>query len=243
MAQRVFPHMRLIYSLFVLSFFVFCTGCTQETGSLSDQWNEKGNKLIEQERYQEAFDAYNTALEYDPNSAITYMYRGTAQQYLGKTTEAMQDFDNATTLDPNERRAWTAKALLYIEFENYTQAERAATRAIEVTQTSSNKAFADAYLVRGFVQNRLEKYESALRDFDMAITFEPERKDLWEHKAYSLTNLGRLQEALQCYDYLLQLYPKDPHIWNDKGGVHMALGQTNEANRAYATAKSIMLNS
>jgi Flp pilus assembly protein TadD len=55
--------------------------------------------------------------------------------------------------------------------------------------------------------------------------------------------MGRLTEALQCYDYLVQLYPDDPQLWNTMGSVHMALGQTTEANRAYATAKSIMLNS
>jgi tetratricopeptide (TPR) repeat protein len=155
----------------------------------------------------------------------------------------MMDFDHALLLNPNEKQAWIAKASAYIDTEEYILAEQAARRAIEVAEANPNKGTADAYLIHGFVLNRLGRYEPALRAFDLAITFDPERRDLWEHKAYTLVNMRRLTEALQCYDYLIQLYPDDPQLWNMKGSVHMALGETVEANRAYATAKSIMLNS
>ena len=209
----------------------------------SDKWNDKGNALADQGRYKEALDAYNTSLTYDADNASTYTYRGTVFHRLGRITEAMNDFDYALLLNPNEKQAWIAKASVYIDTGEYILAEQAARRAIEVAKANPDKNVADAYLIHGFVLNRLGRYESALRAFDLAITFDPERRDLWEHKAYTLVNMGRLTEALQCYDYLIQLYPEDPQLWNMKGSVHMARGQTAEANRAYATAKSIMLNS
>jgi len=227
---------------FVLFCCVLSIGCIDESTSPSVQWNDKGNALADQGRYEEALAAYNTSLTYDADNASTYTYRGAVLHRLGRISDAMEDFDHALMLNPSERQAWIAKASVYIDTGEYVLAEQNARRAIEVADTSSGNSVADAYLIHGFVLNRLGRHEQALRAFDLAITFDPERKDLWEHKAYTLVNMGRLTEALQCYDYLIQLYPKDPHLWNMKGSVHMALGQTAEANRAYATAKSIMLH-
>ena len=238
-----FPKHMPVFSFILLLCFVLCAGCTDEPTVLRDQWNEKGNSLADQGRYEEALDAFNTALTYDPGDALTYTYRGTVLQNLNRVDDAMRDFDHALALNPSEGRAWIGRASIYIDAEDYPRAEQAATRVIETTNQNSDKVIVDAYLIRGFARNRLQQYESALRDFDLAITLDSERKDLWEHKAYSLVSMGRLTEALQCYDYLTQLYPDDPQIWNTKGSVYMALGQTTEANRAYATAKSIMLNS
>jgi tetratricopeptide (TPR) repeat protein len=214
-----------------------------ESTSQSAQWNEKGNALADQGRYEEALNAYNTSLTYDGDNASTYTYRGAVFHRLGRIADAMKDFDHALMLNPNERQAWIAKASVYIDTGEYILAEQNARRAIDAADIHSDKGIADAYLVHGFVLNRLGRYEQALQAFDLAITFDPERKDLWEHKAYTLVNMEMLTEALQCYDYLIHVYPEDPQFWNMKGSVHMALGQTAEANRAYATAKSIMLNS
>jgi tetratricopeptide (TPR) repeat protein len=232
-----------VFSLIALLCFVFCAGCTDEPTSLRDQWNDKGNSLADQGRYEEALDAFNTALTYDSGDALTYVYRGIVLHDLNRVDEAMKDFDFALTLNPHEGRAWIGIATIYIDAGDYLRAEQAVDRVIEEANQNSDKVIVDAYLIRGFAHNRLQQYESALRYFDLAITLDPERKDLWEHKAYSLVSMGRLTEALQCYDYLIQLYPDDPQLWNTKGSVHMALGQTTDANRAYATAKSIMLNS
>lgn len=232
-----------LFSFIALLCFVFCAGCTDEPTSLRDQWNDKGNSLADQGRYEEALDAFNTALTYDPDDPLTYAYRGIVLYNLHRPDDAMKDFDCALTLNPNEGRAWIGRASIYIDAEDYLGAEQAVAHVIEAENQHSDKVIVDAYLIRGFAHNRLQQYESALRDFDLAITLDPERKDLWTHKAYSLVSMGRLTEALQCYDYLVQLYPDDPQLWNTMGSVHMALGQTTEANRAYATAKSIMLNS
>ena len=235
------------YIAFLLLIIVLC--CVFFVNYIDDptplyvQWNDKAKSLADRGDYEGALAAYTTSLTYDRENALTYAYRGLVLHQLGRIDEAMNDFEYALIFDPNEERAWIGKASVYIDTEEYALAEQAANRAIEIADANPDETIADAYLIRGFAHNRLERYESALRDFDLAITFDPERKDLWEHKAYSLVSMGRLTEALQCYDYLIQLYPDDPQIWNIKGSVHIALGQTTEANRAYATAKSIMLNS
>jgi cytochrome c-type biogenesis protein CcmH/NrfG len=46
----------------------------------------------------------------------------------------------------------------------------------------------NSWLLLGFAYNRLEQYEDALQSFDKAIEIDPNRVDLWQHKAYTLTN-------------------------------------------------------
>lgn len=76
--------------------------------------------------------------------------------------------------------------------------------------------------------------------FDKAIEIDPKRLDLWQHKAYTLTKLGRYMEVLKCYEVMTGIDKDSPELWNKKGEIHLALGQINEANNAFAMAKSLI---
>ncbi|MDD1729690.1 MAG: tetratricopeptide repeat protein [Methanospirillum sp.] len=233
--QTVIP---LVFLLLTIS--VFISGCIGTQWTASD-WLEKGNQYANDGLYTSAIDAYNQSLQLDARNAKVLTYRGVALEHLGSYPAAMQDFEQALSINPNESGAWQGKAATYIDTSEYRLAVKAADRAIELANTPADKA-ENAYLLRGFALNRLEDYDGALQAFDQAIEIDPRRLDLWQNKAYSLTKLGRFVEVLKCYEVMVGIEPKNAELWSKKGEIHLALGQINEANEAFSIAKNLIKN-
>jgi tetratricopeptide (TPR) repeat protein len=214
-------------------------GCLGSSSWNSDEWLEQGNKYAKEGLYADAVDAYNRSLQLNARNAKGFTYRGVALQHLGNYDAAMRDFEQALSISPNESAAWQGKAANYIETGEYHLAVKAADRAVELSQDPADK-IENAYLLRGFALNRLEKYEEALPAFDKAIEIDSKRLDLWQNKAYTLTKLGRFVETLKCYEVMSGIDPGNPEIWSKKGEIHLALGQINEANEAFSYAKTLI---
>jgi len=227
----------VLISLSVLMLILLC-GCLGSEGWSAQDWIEQGNRFAKDGLYIEAVDAYSNSIRLDPANPKVWTWRGIALQHLGRQQEAMNDFDEAIRLNPDESGAWQGKASSYIEDGQYKLAIKAAERSLELAGPDDKKE--NSYLLLGFAYNRLENYEDALLKFDKAIEIDPKRIDLWQHKAYTLTKLGRFMEVLKCYEVMTGIDPENPEIWNKKGEIHLALGQINEANEAFTYAKSLI---
>lgn len=217
---------------------VFFSGCVGTQWNAAD-WLEKGNQYAKEGLYTSAVDAYNQSLKIDALNPKVITYRGVALEHLGSYDLAMNDFEHALSINPNESAAWQGKAATYIDTGEYRLAVKAADRAIELAKTPDDK-IENGYLLRGFALNRLESYDDALQSFDKAIEIDPKSLDLWQNKAYSLTKLGRFEEVLKCYDVMTGIEPKNAELWSKKGEIQLALGKINEANEAFSIAKSLI---
>jgi len=65
------------------------------------------------EKYQEAIENFNKAIELDPNSVAFYFARGDVYEILKKYEEAINDYDKAIKLEPNNSYFY------YIPLQNY----------------------------------------------------------------------------------------------------------------------------
>lgn len=214
-------------------------GCIGNTSWKAADWTEQGNRLAKDGLYSNAVEAYNQSLRLEMSNPKVYTYRGVAKQHMGDDTSAMQDFDQALKLNPNESAAWQGKAATYIDMGQYHLALKAADKALEQPSNPGDKVD-NAFLLRGFALNRLELYDDAIQAFDKGIEISPKRIDLWQNKAYSLTKLGRYMEVLKCYEVMCQIDPHNAELWSKKGEIHLALGQINEANEAFSIAKGLI---
>lgn len=62
--------------------------------------------------YQRALDAYSSALTRDPSQPLYWFNRATVQRFLGRLSEAEQDYDRAIALRPNDYEAYTNRSEL-----------------------------------------------------------------------------------------------------------------------------------
>ena len=118
--------------------------------------------------YYKAIDAFNKAIELDPNLAIAYNNRGWAYIELGQYEQGIADCNKAIELDPNLALAYSNRGLAYIRLGQYEQGAADCNRAIEL-----DPFLAVAYSNRGLAYIELGKYEQAIADFDKAVELDP----------------------------------------------------------------------
>ena len=151
--------------LFLLAAILITTGCAHnkpiERFSAAN-WSEIGRQAIDAKHWNEALNAYNKAIELNPNDASAYNNRGLAYDNLDKNDLAIADYEKAIELNPKYGDAFNNIGNSYGRRGYYKQAILYYDRAIELNQKD-----ADAYYNRGNAYSRLG--DSAFANQDLKI--------------------------------------------------------------------------
>ena len=91
--------------------------CAGENETAID-WFMKGLDLYGQGKYNESLEAYNRALELDPNDFEAWNNKGIDQGLLGRYDEALESFENAVALNESYAEAWYNMGVIY-DFKGY----------------------------------------------------------------------------------------------------------------------------
>jgi tetratricopeptide (TPR) repeat protein len=160
--------MKVCYSSlpFILAAILITSGCTHnktiERFSPTN-WSEIGRQAMDAKRWNEALNAYNKAIELNPNDASAYNNRGLAYDNLDKNDLAIADYEKAIELNPKYGDAFNNRGKTFGKLGDYKQAILNYDRAIEL-----NPKNADAYYNRGNAYSRLGDYTYANQDLKKA---------------------------------------------------------------------------
>src|SRR3989344_2417399 len=207
------------------SFTIFDYEGTQQTGSDDlDELNQKGNDLLDLERYEEAISYYDRVLEIDPNDALVLNNKGVALYNLDRNEEALDYYDMALEIDPNYVSPLYNKGLLLNDLERYREAIPYLDRALTIEPED-----VDALDEKGYALASLGSHKEALEYYDKVLAIEPDAFDALFDKGFSLVELGRYDEGISYYDLVLEQDPKDVITLNNKGYALSQLGKNDEA--------------
>jgi tetratricopeptide (TPR) repeat protein len=109
-------------------------------GANEEDWVDKGLKLISQQRYDEAINAFSTAIEIIPRDHQAYNFRGVARALKGDFEEAIADYNKALTLRPRYAEAYNNRGFARTQKGDLQRALNDYSRALEI-----NPFFVDAY--------------------------------------------------------------------------------------------------
>jgi len=103
-----------------------------------------------------------------------------------------------------------------------------AQRAVQTVRTDgwSYIQVGDAYRCLGRLEEALQAYDHAVRDFPQNVVARTGRAEV-------LKEQGRLEEALQAYDHAVRGFPQDVVARNGRAEVLKELGRLEEALQAY----------
>jgi len=107
---------------------------------------EKGLKLIGQKRYEEAIQAFSTAIEIIPRDYQAYNYRGVAWALMGKYDKALADYNKALEIRPRYAEAYNNRGFARTQQGDLSNALNDYARALEI-----NPFFVDAYNNKAWV--------------------------------------------------------------------------------------------
>ncbi len=139
--------------------------------------------------------------------------------------------DRCLAKDPCDRFA-AVDELLYHITDVYFQEFCALPRMI----TSRNGFSAIDFNNRGSTYARLHYYDESLRDFDVAITSDPNYAIAYVNRGSVYATLERHEDALEDYTHALALDPDDPLTYLLRGQAYAGLGEHYAALADYTQA-------
>lgn len=131
------------------------------------------------------------------------MQRGWVLSSLGRYQDALEAFDRATTLKPDDHDAWEAKGGPLFALKRWKAYDEVTEKALSL-DTECHLA----WMNRGQAQYQMGRpWVEIAQSFDRAIGLRSEDPNVWFAKADRAGASGWLQEALDTFGKALELDP------------------------------------
>ena len=227
-------------------------------------YNEKSAVLIDLNRYREAAAAINKAIELSPRATF-YMNRGVAKSGLGDKQAAIQDYNQAIKINPNDALAYRNRGLDHYKLGDKQAAIQDFNQALKI-----NPNFADAYLTRGVVYYELGDKQKAREDLQRAaqlfmaegntaayqrtrallevfidrysLEVNPNDAEDYYSRGINKYELGDKPGAIEDFNQAIKINPNYAQAYNFRGIIRSELGDKQAAIQDYNQAIKINPN-
>jgi len=130
-----------------------------DTSPSAEKYFLAGTFLSSQEKYFDAIEKYNLAIEINPKSSNTYFNRGIAKYYLGNYTDAISDYTKAIEIDPTDFMFYDNRGAAKGKSDDYKGAILDFNQSLLIDPND-----ATAYLNRGLMKINLNDTKGACED-------------------------------------------------------------------------------
>ncbi|KAL0217875.1 hypothetical protein RCL1_008724 [Eukaryota sp. TZLM3-RCL] len=96
------------------------------------KFKDEGNRLFQNDQYEEALECYNKAIELDPSKAVFYYNSAVCLANLNRLNEALSAVEKANQLDPKYVKAWYRKGSILAKLERNEEAKVALIKCLEL---------------------------------------------------------------------------------------------------------------
>lgn len=185
--------------------------------------------------WKDSITLWSYVIENEPQGlSFAYNNRGVALRGLGQYERALEDYNEALSIDPRSFRAYTNRGIVYAETGQLQRAIGDFDAAIAI-----NPSYADAYTSRGLAKSSQGQLSGALEDFNKAINLKPSSVDAYLNRGVAFEQLGKLDRALEDYGKAIALDPSDYLAYCNRGIIFAKMGQSDKAVRDYDTSISL----
>jgi tetratricopeptide (TPR) repeat protein len=179
-----------------------------------------------QERKESGFDA-NSKRSRD-EKVQQWIHNGADLYSLGRYDEAIECYDKALELNPQDADAWSGKGGCLMTMGRYEEAVNYYNTALEI-----NPQHTMAWSGKGGCLICLGRYNEAIECYDKALELNPKDALAWHSKGSCLMSLRRFRQAIECFDRALKISPQYAQTWFVKGVAEHQLGLRREAVVSY----------
>jgi superkiller protein 3 len=179
-------------------------------------------RLALQKNYQQATDAL---------SAEEYFTKGLNAQENGFNELAIEYYQKAINIDPNDADAYGNMGIAYAKLEDYREAIKCYQKVIAIDPN-----LAAAYGNMGSAYYYLKNYREAIRCFQKAITIDPNDAMAYKSLGNAYYNLEDYREAIRCFQKAIDLDPNYVGAYVNMGNAYVNLQNYREAIRCFQKA-------
>jgi serine/threonine protein kinase/cytochrome c-type biogenesis protein CcmH/NrfG len=146
-------------------------------------------------------------------------------------TLALQAYEEALRMDPENFYAWNGKGTALYNQGNYRKAFEAYQRATEIDPSN-----AVVWVSAGLALQALQRHQQALVHFERALTLDNEYVMAWNGRGDAQLALNMPEEAILSYEQALSFDNMSFQAWNGLGNARYILRDFNGAVEAYTRA-------
>jgi tetratricopeptide (TPR) repeat protein len=178
-----------------------------------------------------ALEAYNKAIQLNPNDCIAYNNRGILKIKTGKIDEALIDFNKAIQINPKDYNSYANIGNAKLELKDYQGAIESYNKAIKLEPNDAH-----TYSARGVIKAVFKDFSGSVQDFNKSLKLEQDNDDVLFNRAISKSNLGDTKGALNDINKAIQLNTKNFKVYLNKGNLLYQAGDLSGAVQAYTNA-------
>jgi tetratricopeptide (TPR) repeat protein len=244
--------MRLPVALFVLtSLNLFAQRVTPE------KLMAQAEALVARQQYRESLQPLNVCIEKFPAFADAYRLRGEVKEKLDQPVEALTDFNIAVALNPESSEILLGRAILAFGLKRFDLAKPDFRKLLSFRDMETNTVYFrqsnnegvdniltvqsniqdQVYNYLGLISYELNELDSALYNFNAAITLNRRQPDYYAHRGLVYLKTSEWDKASQNFYLALQLNPDHSVSKNNLATIKRKAGNITEAEKLLREAK------
>ena len=201
-------------------------------------WDNLAGSLCALDQLSEAERCCHRALNFKPDYADPSFKLGTIYFQEGRMEEAERAFRKVLDANPGYPLAGHYLAMVLARTNRLKDAldvcEMAATPPGETELPSL------AWNEMAFHRYERGEYAEAIRAYEKALTFTPERAVIWLDAGVAHQQLGELDQARRHYEQAVELDPELARAWHNLGAVRQELGDAKGGQEAIDEAERLL---
>jgi tetratricopeptide (TPR) repeat protein len=194
--------------------------------------------------YNGAIDRLTSALDQTTSpteafdSSVLYAVhfcRGNSYLNRGDYDRAIDDFDKAIGLKPDDDISYFNRGIAFRERNEYDRAIEDFNKVVSLRPDAP-----DSYFGRGNVYHSNQNYDRAIEDFTKAISLKSNYAEAYTNRGFAYYGKNEYAKAIADFDKAIGLKSDWWPAYNNRGLVYMSKGDYNQAITDYEKAMSLM---
>jgi len=201
-------------------------------------WDNLAGSLCALDQLSEAERCCHRALNFKPDYADPSFKLGTIFFQEGRMEEAENAFRKVLELNPGYPLAGHYLAMVLAR----TNRLKDALEVCEMAATPPGETELPSLAWNEMAFHRYERgeYAEAIRAYEKALTFTPERAVIWLDAGVAHQQLNELDQARRHYEQAVELDPELARAWHNLGAVRQELGDVKGGQQAIDEAERLL---
>ncbi|HEY9813110.1 MAG TPA: tetratricopeptide repeat protein [Candidatus Sericytochromatia bacterium] len=198
---------------------------------------QRGKALAELNKYEDALNAYQKAINLKPEYLEAWLAKGKMLLALKRDQDALTAYEQAIQIKQDTVEAWVGRGYALESLQKYQDAIDAFEKAIQIQIN-----YPEAWKGRGDALIGLQRYQEAITSYDKTLQFQQDDYASWNSRGWALHNLQRYDEAISSYDQAVKYKPDYSEAWYNRGNSLVNLNKDKEAIKSYDQAVKFQPN-
>jgi|GEM_PF-361233 len=206
------------------------------------------NKLIEQQKFDDAIKACLSLTETYPSSALLninlgqcYFELGQIHSAQGNSDKAIKNLKKAINLEPNNHELYCIISVEFLQKGDTDEAIRYLDQALQQNPNSHSalSMMGNAYNQKGLILKEQGKLDEAIAAYGKVLAVKPDNSGVYNQLGVALHQTGDLVAAIESFKQAVKIEPDLAEAYVNIGVCYSDRGNIKAAIKAYTKALSI----